>query len=464
MRLLRNALASLSIAWAVASLHAADRPNIVFILADDLGWTDLSCQGSAFYETPNIDRLAQQGLKFEEFYMSQNCAPTRACLMSGQYAPRTGLYTVNTFERGRAEDRKMHVPKNETKLTLGVETVADVLKSAGYATGMFGKWHLGSDERHHPSARGFDEAIRSNGRHFKIRTDPDANVPDNEYLADWITDRGVDFIQRHRSEKFFLYLPHFAVHSPYHAKQEYIEAWNKKKPVGGHRDPTYAAMIQSVDESVGRVMNTLDRLNIAGNTVLIFSSDNGGIGGYYASEAPANKRGITDNAPLRGGKGTLYEGGIRVAFIVRWPNAIEPKSSTSSPGIHVDILPTFAELSNARLPDQPLDGVSLVPIFRNPHLSHPRGPVYHHFPGYLESYVHKTGWRTGPVSVIRNGEWKLMRFYETDHVELYNITHDIAERNDLSQELPDEVERLQRNLTQWLTSLNAAMPVRKSND
>lgn len=462
MQILRCSLAvSLFLGVAEATCAGA-RPNIVFVLADDLGWTDLGCQGSSYYETPSIDRLAQQGLKFDAFYMSQNCAPTRACLMSGQYAPRTGLYTVNTFARGDAVDRKMNVPKNKTSLTLEVQTVANVVKSAGYVTGMFGKWHLGNDAAHHPSARGFDEAIRSNGRHFKIKTDPATDVDGDEYLADWITDRGVDFIERHQNEMFFLYLPHFAVHSPYHAKAEYVEKWKVKKAVGGHRDPTYAAMIQSVDESVGRILETLDRLGIADNTVVVFASDNGGIGGYYASEPPAKKRGITDNAPLRGGKGTLYEGGIRVPFIIRWPGAVAAGGETEVPGLHVDILPTFAELAGAKLPMQPLDGISLVSVFKTPETQLARDALFHHFPGYLESYVHKKGWRTGPVSVIRDGNFKLMRFYETDHVELYDVVHDVAERNELSHELPDEVTRLQSKLSAWLDSLDAAMPTAKT--
>ncbi|HAV62596.1 MAG TPA: aryl-sulfate sulfohydrolase, partial [Verrucomicrobiales bacterium] len=259
--------------FTASSVSGADRPNIIFILADDLGWTDLGCQGSTYYETPHIDRLARGGLRFDAFYMSQNCAPTRACLMSGQYAPRTGLYTVSTLERGKAEDRRMHVPKNETLLTLKVKTVADVLKSAGYATGMFGKWHLGHEQGFHPADRGFDEALRSNGRHFKIRTDPPTDVPEDQYFADWLTERGVDFIARHRDESFFLYLPHFAVHSPYQAKDEYVKRWESEPGVGGHNNPVYAAMIQSVDGSVGAVMAALERHGIADNTLVIFSSD-----------------------------------------------------------------------------------------------------------------------------------------------------------------------------------------------
>ncbi len=443
------------------ALGAAERPNIVFILADDLGWTDLAIQGSKYYRTPNIDQLAKEGLRFEAFYMSQNCAPTRACLMSGQYAPRTGLYTVNTLERGKAGDRRMNVPRNETNLTLKVKTVADVLKSAGYVTGMFGKWHLGQDAEHHPAARGFDEAICSSGRHFNVITDPPSDVPGDVYLADWITGQGEGFIERHRAEPFFLYLPHFAVHSPYHAKEDYVEEWKSRAPAGGHRDPTYAAMIQSVDESVGRIAATLERLGLADNTVLVFSSDNGGIGSYYATEAPSPKRGITDNAPLRGGKGTLYEGGIRVPFIVRWPAEIPAGTRSGSPGIHVDVLPTFADLAGARLPDQAVDGISLVPVFRHPGMRLERDALYHHFPGYLESYVHATGWRTGPVSVLRVGDMKLLYFYEEDRAELYNVANDIGERTDLSVTMPHTVQALRIRLDNWLTSLDAVRPTVK---
>ena len=455
----------LSLAIAAADAFSAERPNIVFILADDLGWSDLGVQGSGYYQTPAIDRMASQGLRFDAFYVCQNCAPTRAAIMSGQYAPRTGVYTVASGARGRAENRRMNVPENVTKLPLDIRTVADVMKSAGYATGMFGKWHLGNDPEHHPSSRGFDEAVVSNGRHFAIRTNPDEDVPEDVYFADWLADHAVDFIRRHRDEPFFLYLPHFGVHTPHHAKADYIEAWKDREPSGRHDSPVYAAMIQSIDESVGAVDRVLEELDLAENTVVIFASDNGGVGGYYSSEPPSERRGITDNAPLRGGKGTLYEGGIRVPFIVRWPGEIPAGSTTATPGVHVDLLPTFAALAGADLPDQPLDGVSLVDLFKNPDAALPRDSIFFHFPGYLESYVHRPdGWRTTPVGVIRQGDFKLLEFFENDRLELYNLREDIGERVDLAAAMPDKAAAMRNRLAEWCASVDAPMPTLKSID
>ncbi len=345
------------------SLALADdkRPNIVFIMADDLGWTDTATYGSKYYETPNIDRLASQGMKLLSHHHCQNCTPTRAALMSGQYGARTGMYTVGGIERFDWSSRPLRPVENVTNLPLDRDIIAKQLKAAGYATGMFGKWHIGDRKEYHPGKRGFDEAIVSAGKHFEFATDPHTEYPEGTYLADFLTDKAVDFITRHKDGPFFLYLPHFGVHSPHQAKAELIAKFKPKTASGGHNSPTYAAMIASVDESVGRVMKTLDDLKLADNTVLIFTSDNGGVGGYnradglirepgYEGKAKAKKTededgsGITDNAPLRSGKGSLYEGGTREPFIVRWPGVTKPNSNCEVPTAHVDIFPTFFEL------------------------------------------------------------------------------------------------------------------------
>src|SRR3954452_13799129 len=261
---------------------AAERkPNIVFILAADLGYTGGASDGSRYYETPNIDRMAATGLRFNSGYTcGPNCQPTRAAMMSGQYGPRTGVYTVGSIDRFDWQSRPLRPVDNVTELPLEKITIADTLKRAGYATGMFGKWHLGSDATHHPNKRGFDEAIESSGVHFNFKTNPQTDYPKGQYLADFLTDHAVDFIKRHRDQPFFLYLPHYAVHAPHQAKKELISKFKDKPPVGGHKDPTYAAMIASVDESVGRVVATLDKLGLTESTLVIFSSDNGGVGGY----------------------------------------------------------------------------------------------------------------------------------------------------------------------------------------
>jgi len=433
------------------------RPNIVFILADDLGWTDLSCTGSKYYETPHIDQLARDGMKLTNFCVSQNCAPTRACLMTGQYAPRTGVYTVTNLDRGKEQDRKMVVPKNVTNLPLDRATVADALKAAGYATAMFGKWHLGNRKQYHPSQRGFDEAIVSAGCHYKFQTNPKVDVPDETYLADFLTDHALRFIEKNQGRPFFLYLPHFAVHVPLEAKQEYIEKYKAKPGVAGHSNPVYAAMIASLDESVGRILAKLDELKLANNTVVIFSSDNGGVGGYKA--AGINAGDITNNSPLRAGKGTLYEGGIRVPCLVRWPGTIQSGTVCDEPAVHVDILPTFVELAGAQRPKQPLDGLSMVPLFKNPKVQLDRDAVYWHFPGYLQGGG--SDWRTTPVGVMRTRDFKLIEFYETHRLELYNLKEDISEKNNLADKMPDKAKELRARLVAWREGLHAVMPTIK---
>ena len=374
----------LGVALAVVPLRAADKPNIVFILADDLGWTDLGCQGSKYYETPNIDRLAAGGVRFTGGYTcAPNCQPTRAALMSGQYGPRTGVYTVGSIDRFPWQRRPLRPVDNVTQLPLDRETVADALRRAGYTTGMFGKWHLGHDASHHPSRRGFDEAIVSAGRHFKFQTDPPTEHDPDAYLADFLTDKAEDFIRRHRDEPFFLYLPHFGVHSPYQAKRELIARFRSQQPSGGHHDPTYAAMIASVDESVGRIVKLLDELKLADNTLVIFSSDNGGVGGYEREGIQMHQ--ITDNAPLRGGKGMLYEGGIRVPYIFRWPGRIAEGTTCDRPINSVDLFPTLLEVAGGTPPEgQPLDGTSYLSVLTSTDGAKPaRDAMYWHFPGYL---------------------------------------------------------------------------------
>ena len=322
---------------------------------------------------------------------------------------------------------------------------------------MFGKWHIGERGPYHPGQRGFDEAIVSVGVHFDFATNPKTDYPQGQYLADFLTDRAVDFITRHKDQPFFLYLPHFGVHSPHQAKPELIEKFKPKPGVGGHNNPTYAAMIYSVDESVGRVMKTLDDLKLADNTVLIFTSDNGGVGGYVR-EGIKKAGDVTDNAPLRSGKGSLYEGGTREPFIVRWPGVTEPGSACDVPAIHVDIFPTLLELAAAPQPRQVLDGESLVKLFRDPNAKLQRDAIFQHFPGYLGAGA--DSWRTTPVSLIQNGDWKLMEFLEDGRLELYNLRNDIGESKNLAAEMPDKAKELHARLVAWRTEVKAPMPTK----
>jgi arylsulfatase A-like enzyme len=478
MKLTRTGWAAV-LAGAVLGLSsgawAAAKPNIIFILADDLGWTDLGVQGSKYYETPNLDRLAAQGQRFTCYHNSQNCQPSRAALMTGQYGPRTGVYTVGGIDRFNWQSRPLRPVDNVTKLPLEKVIIPQALKSAGYATAMFGKWHLGDEGEYHPSKRGFDEAIVSMGAHFDFKTNPKTDYPKGQYLADFLTNHALDFIKRHKDGPFFLYLPHFAVHSPHQAKENLIERFKPKAPVGGHHSPVYAGMIASVDESVGRVMALLDELKIADNTVVIFSSDNGGVGGYDRPDGlirdnAAGKGGgrfkdkddgegaggITDNAPLRSGKGSLYEGGTREPFIVRWPGVTKPGATCPVPSIHVDLYPTLLEIAGAKPPAQILDGESLVPLLRDSSAALKRDAIYQHVPGYLGAGPGL--WRTTPVATIICGDWKLMEYFEDGHLELYNLKDDIGETKNLAQSMPEKAQELRKKMLAWRAAINAPMP------
>jgi arylsulfatase A-like enzyme len=457
---MRNALfallAVLTAAGTRSSAEEVRRPNIVFILADDLGYADLACYGSKYYETPNIDRMAAGGMRFTDGHScGANCQPTRAALMSGQYGPRTGVYTVGSIERFDWRSRSLRPVDNVTQLPLEKVTIADTLKKAGYATGMFGKWHLGNDAAHHPSRRGFDEAIVSQGVHFDFKTDPHVKTKPGEYLADFLTDRAVDFIERHQDQPFFLYLPHYAVHSPHQAKKPLIKHFKDKPGVGDQKNPTYAAMIASVDESVGRVLAKLDELGLSENTLVIFSSDNGGVGGYR--RAGLDKDGVTDNVPLKGGKGMFYEGGVRVPYVFFWKGMIEPGQVNETPIISIDLYPTLCEIAHAKLPaDYPLDGVSYAKLLTGEQKTLEREDLFWHFPGYLGAGKGK--WRTTPVGAVRSGDWKLLQWFEDGHEELYNLKDDISEEHNLIDKEAAVAKELHDKLAAWRQSIDAKMP------
>jgi len=334
----------------------AAKPNIVFILIDDMGWRDVGFMGSKYYETPNIDKLASQGVVFTNAYANAaNCAPTRACIMSGQYTPRHGIYTVNNSDRGNAKLRKLVPTKNTTVLADSNVTVTEALKSAGYVCAHIGKWHLGDD----PKTQGFDINIGGNqAGHPRSYFSPYKNedLPDGpvgEYLTDRLTDEALKFIETTKTRPFFLYLPHYAVHSPIQSKPEMQVKYKNKEPSLGHHNPKYAAMIESVDKGVGRIMHKLDELGIAENTVVFFFSDNGGV------------KKTTSMEPLRGGKGCYYEGGVREPTTVRWPGVVEPGTTCDTPIIGIDFYPTLLDIAGAKKPaGKLLDGVSLVPLLR----------------------------------------------------------------------------------------------------
>ncbi|MBL9200710.1 MAG: sulfatase [Opitutaceae bacterium] len=442
-------------------LAAASRPNIVYILADDLGYTDIAVNGSSYYETPNIDRLAAQGMRFTNYHNCQNCAPTRAALMTGQYGARTGTYTVGAIDRFDWAKRPLRPVDNVTNLAIDRVLLPQTLKAAGYATAMFGKWHLGQKGDYLPGKRGFDEAIVSNGRHFDFETEPATPYPAGQYLADFLTDKAVDFIRRKKDGPFFLYLPHFGVHSPHEAKSDLIAKFKAKAGVGGHKNPVYAAMIASVDESVGRILALLDELRLADNTVVIFSSDNGGVGGYAREGLARNAGDVTDNAPLRHGKGSLYEGGTRVPWIVRWPGQVPAGATNDTPLIHVDVYPTVAALAGAMLPERQIfDGESFAPLMLGRGTKLAREAVFQHFPGYLGAGADQ--YRTTPVSTIIAGDWKLMEFLEDGRLELYNLREDIGEKNNLATASPAKAKELHGKLVAWRVAIKAPMPTKNT--
>jgi arylsulfatase A-like enzyme len=280
------------------------------------------------------------------------------------------------------------------------------------------------------------------------------DYPEGTYLADFLTDRAVAFIERHKAEPFFLYLPHFGVHAPFQAKAELMERFKKKAAAGGHGDPTYAAMIASVDESVGRVLAALDELKLAEDTLVIFASDNGGVGGY--AREGIKGRDVTDNAPLRGGKGMLYEGGIRVPYIFRWTGRVKAGLTCAEPINSVDFFPTMLELTGAKRPEQALDGVSYAGLLSGAKAKLDREAIYWHFPGYLGGGAGT--WRTTPAGAIRAGDFKLIEFFEDGRKELYNLKEDVGERKDLAAGMPEKVMEMHGKLAAWRESVGAKMP------
>lgn len=428
------------------------KPNFVFIIIDDLGWRDVGYMGRAsalgeprsYYETPNIDKLASQGVVFTSAYSNApNCAPTRACLMSGQYTPRHGVYTVGTSERGQAKLRKLIPTANKTTLDSKAVTIAEALKQGGYTSACIGKWHLGTKEPFRPEDRGFDVVFQRRGRgHF---------TAEGEYLTDRLTDEAIKFIEANKSRPFFLYLAHHAVHTPIQAKQELIDKYKKKKPSGGHNNPVYAAMIESMDQSVGRVIDKLDEAGLRENTVVFFFSDNGGYGNATSME------------PLRGSKGMLYDGGIRVPLTIRWPGAARGNSVCDVPVIGVDFYPTILEIADMPQPaGHVLDGVSIVPLLRGKG-SLQREAIFWHFPVYLEPYNEKQRpWRTTPAGAVRQQDFKLIEFFEDGRLELYNLKDDIGEKNNLAAKMPDKVKELHKLLVDWRKSVGAPVPTERN--
>jgi arylsulfatase A-like enzyme len=447
-----------------ATQDRSARPNIVFILADDLGWADVNAfdpRQRDFYETPHIDRLASQGMKFTAAYANAaNCSPTRAALLSGQYYPNQPVYHVGSPSQGKL----IPVP-NKAKLPSDKVTLAEALKPAGYTTALIGKWHIGAPPDHGPQAQGFDFNIGGYwagnpgvwpGGYFKPNNN--ARIGDarnGEYLTHYLTRKAAGFIEKHKDEPFYLQLSYYTPHSPFQAPKKRVEKYQDKPARGGHHHATYAAMIESLDRGVGEITRTLKQAGIADETIVVFFSDNGGRGSY--ERMGHDRDHVTSNAPLKGGKGSFYEGGIRVPLIVRWPAVTEPGTVSSEPVIGIDFYPTFLDAAGVSAPsDYKLDGVSLMPLLRDPQAALDREALYWHFPGYPNA-----AWRSSPVSVIRRGPWKLMKFYEGPTLKLYNLRKDLGEYDNLADTRPKVRKRMHRQLKGWLKKTDAPLPKRR---
>ena len=420
--------------------------NFVFILADDLGWADLGCYGNTFIETPNIDHLATQGMRFTDAYAAAAvCSPTRASIMAGQYPARTGIYD---FIPGHLRPwAKLTPPPNTMALPLETITLADALNESGYVSTSIGKWHLG----HQPTDQGFVAPPRAN-------TGLDALPP---ALAKRVTDfakanpgktvgpltkQAVQFIAANRERPFLCFLSHHAVHIICQARQALIDKYQAKAKRQETRIyPTYAAMTEAMDESVGLVLETLDLLDLAERTVVIFFSDNGGLDRIYTGKGPY----ITTNAPLRDFKGTLYEGGIREPLIVRWPGVVQAGSVCRTPVISNDFLPTMLDIAGRKpLADQPVDGVSLLPLLKGAKTLD-RDTLYWYYP----TYHHST-----PAVAIREGDYKLLEFFEDSSLELYHLKDDIGETTNLAGKMPDKAAAMRDKLHRWRKALGAPLP------
>jgi arylsulfatase A-like enzyme len=461
MSVLLGVLGSRSIA-----AEAAARPvNFVIILVDDLGWMDLSCQGSKYYETPQIDRLAAQGMRFTNGYAAcAVCSPTRAGIQTGRYPARLGVtdWIRARFQGGEipadgknptryvsGPNQALLCPPNALFMELSELTLAEALKPAGYVSCHVGKWHLGQQDQF-PEKQGYDEnhggcdlgqppgyfdPYQSKQKYYAIPNLPPRKK--GEYLTDREADEAVAFIRANGDKPFLLNMCHYCVHTPLQAKKEVIAKY-QAKPKTNQKNAVYAAMVESVDDAAGKVMAALDELGLAERTVVIFTSDNGGL------------LGSTDNAPLRSGKGFPYEGGIRVPLVVRWPGVVEAGSTCDVPASSIDFFPTLLEIAGVPLPkDRPIDGVSLLPVLKQTG-GLKRDALYWHFPHYRVP--------RGPYSIIRSGDWKLIKWYQGDEFELFNLADDLGETKDFSQQMPEKVRQLDQQLTSWLKSTGAKLP------
>ncbi|MDF7822513.1 sulfatase [Pontiellaceae bacterium B12227] len=430
------------------------KPNIIYINADDLGVMDVN-YNSDRYLTPNINRLCAEGMVFSEAYAAAaNCAPSRACAMSGQYAPRHGVYTVGNSDRGAAKHRKLIPIMNTEKLALDNLTIAGALQQAGYKTIHLGKWHLGDD----PTQQGFDINIGgdmsggpSGGGYFSPfsrgpMTAYNDKYPEGTHRVDIFADQAVKFMQVYREQPFFMYMSFYSVHTKLEPVPGLVEKYDPSRV-----RPDYASMIEKMDQGIGRILNALEQLNLKRNTLVVFTSDNGGI------------KKTSSQAPFRSGKGSYFDGGIRVPLVIRWPGHVS-QALCEVPVSGIDFYPTFLEAAELPVPEgKVLDGVSLTPLFKK-RGTIPERPLFWHFPVYLQKYAgkgddsHDEYFRTRPGSVIRLGRWKLHEYFEDGRIELYDLAADPAERMNFAHIHPEKASAMHQMLKDWRKETNAPVP------
>lgn len=428
------------------------KPNIIIINVDDMGWRDVGFMGSEYYETPNIDQLSKSGMIFTNAYAaSANCAPSRASLMTGKWAPRHGIYTVASSERGASKHRKLIPTKNITTLSKKHEIIPEILNQNGYITCHAGKWHLSEN----PLEYGFDLNIGGghNG-HPSSYYPPYNNVnivgKNNQNLTDLIMEKTLKFMDT-VSHPFFLNYAPYAVHTPITPINSLLEKYNQKPTWNGQNNPKYATMVENLDRNIGLLITTLKERGLFDNTLIVFTSDNGGL------------YGITNQHPLRAGKGSYYEGGIREPFFFVMKDKIKAKSKSDIPITNIDLFPTILEYAGIKNDQSKYDGINLSPILEKK-VDELDRPLYWHFPIYLQAYnAHDNEnrdslFRTRPGSVIRYGNWKLHYYFENDEVELYNLAEDIGERNNLVKKEPEKTEELLNYLKKWWNETNAPIP------
>lgn len=458
----------LFVAFSCQQDEQPQKPNVVFILVDDLGWKDLSCYGSEFYETPQLDAFSQEAVRFTHAYSaSPVCSPTRAAIMTGQNPARVNI--TDWIPGQNPPNTKLRGPEDLNELPLNAYTMAEAFKDNGYATFFAGKWHLGG-EGYFPQEQGFD--INKGGHHkgsppggyYSPYKNPQlSDGPEGEYLPDRLTNESISFIKQPQKQPFFLFLSYYTVHTPIQASKRHIEKYEQKRqnlPGGGlliqqpeHDGMTninqvnaaYASMVEAMDENVGRLLQTLKDEGMWENTIIVFTSDNGGL-----TTLNPKRKAPTAVRPLRAGKGWCYEGGIRVPLMIRTPDMLS-NNINETPAISHDFFPTLADLAGLQLPqDLQFDGKNLSPLLANQAID--RGHIFWHYPHY-----HGSMWKPG--AAIRQGKWKLVHFYEEGISELYDLSVDEGERNNLAESMPDKVKELYELLLKEQQDCGAQFPM-----